>query len=211
MKERKILIAIGRQTGAGGRSIGKALAEKLGISYYDKELLDRAAKESGFAPEILERHDEKPTHSFLYSLIMDSHGLGIPAGYGTLPLDHQIFLAEFSTIKKIAAEESCVIVGRCADYALEGDPDLLTVFLYAEEDDKIHHMMEESGMSETKTREMIMKKDHMRANYYNYFSNKKWGNSNTYDLCINTTTFGYDGAVEIILKALEKRKPKTSV
>lgn len=206
MEERKILITIGRQTGAGGRSIGKLVAEKLGISYYDKELLDRAAKESGFAPEILERHDEKPTHSFLYSLIMDGHGMGIPTGYGSLPLDHQIFLAEFNTIKKIAEEESCVIVGRCADYALEENPDVMTVFLYAEEEDKIARMMQESGMSETKTRELIMKKDHMRANYYNYFSSKKWGNSNTYDLCINTSTFGYEGSAEIIINALNRRK-----
>ncbi len=206
MGERKILITIGRQTGAGGRSVGRALAERLGISYYDKELLDRAAKESGFAPEVIERHDEKPTHSFLYSLVMDGHGLGFPAGYGSVPLDHQIFLAEFNTIKKIAEEESCVIVGRCADYALEENPDLLTVFLYADEDDKIACMMKESGLSETKTRELIMKQDHMRANYYNYFSSKKWGNSNTYDLCINTSTFGYEGTVDIIMKAIENRK-----
>ncbi|MCR5295539.1 MAG: cytidylate kinase-like family protein [Lachnospiraceae bacterium] len=208
MKNRRIIVTIGRQTGSGGRKIGRILAESLGIEFYDKELLDLAAKESGFAAEVIEKHDEKPTHSFLYSLVMDGYGLSFPAGFGELPLDHQVFLAEFNTIRKIVRESSCVIVGRCADYALEEDPDLLSVFIYAKEEDKIARIMQETGFSETKSRELIMKKDRMRSNYYNYFSSKKWGASNTYHLCLNSSVFGIEGTAEMIRKALEVRAAK---
>ena len=112
----KIVITIGRQFGSGGREIGKLIAEKLGINFYDKELISIAAKQSGLCEQIFETHDEKPTSSFLYSLVMDTYSLGYTnSAYMDMPINHKIFLAQFDTIKKIANEESCVIVGRCAD------------------------------------------------------------------------------------------------
>ena len=124
------IITIGRQLGSGGREIGQMLAKDLGIKYYDKELLTAAAKESGMAQELFENHDEKPTNSFLYSLVMDTYSLGYSSGtFNEMPLNHKIFLAQFDTIKKIADKEPCVIVGRCADYALADYPNCVKVFL----------------------------------------------------------------------------------
>ena len=111
-----LIITIGRECGSGGRHIGKKLAEELGIKCYDKELIDVAVKKSGLCKEIFETHDEKPTSSFLYSLVMDTYSLGYASSaYMDMPLNHKVFLAQFDTIKQIASEESCVIIGRCAD------------------------------------------------------------------------------------------------
>ena len=116
-----LVITIGRQCGSGGKMIGQKIAEKLGVKCYDRELLTKAAKESGLCEELFETHDEKPTSSFLYSLVMDTYSLGYTtSAYMDMPINHKIFLAQFDTIKKLANEESCVIVGRCADYALAG-------------------------------------------------------------------------------------------
>lgn len=114
-----LIITIGRQCGSGGKMIGELLAEKMGVKCYDKELLSMAAKHSGLCEELFEKHDERPTSSFLYSLVMDSYSMGYTAsGYSDMPINHKIFLAQFDTIKKLAEEASCVMVGRCADYAL---------------------------------------------------------------------------------------------
>ena len=119
------IITIARQYGSGGHDIGKKLAEELKIPFYDKELLERAAKDSGFCQEIFENYDEKPTNSFLYSLVMDTYSMGYStAAFAEMPLNHKIFLAQFNAIKDIAKEGPCVIVGRCADYALADFPNV---------------------------------------------------------------------------------------
>ena len=116
------IITIGRQYGSAGREIGSLVAKECNIPYYDKELLTRAAKESGFCEEMLELHDERPTSSFLYNLVMDTYSFGYNASsFGEMPISHKIFLAQFDTIKKIASEGPCVIVGRCADYVLRNE------------------------------------------------------------------------------------------
>ena len=113
------IITIGRQFGSGGREIGEKLAKHYGIKYYDKELLTRTAKESGFCEEMMHNHDERPTNSFLYNLVMDTYSFGYnSSAFVDMPISHKVFLAQFDTIKKIASEGPCVIVGRCADYAL---------------------------------------------------------------------------------------------
>lgn len=116
----KTIITIGRQYGSAGHSIGKILADGLGIKYYDKELLERAAKDSGLCQELFENHDEKPTNSFLYSLVMDSYSFGYGSTMMDMPLNQKVFLAQFDAIKKISQDGPCVIVGRCADYAQIG-------------------------------------------------------------------------------------------
>lgn len=113
------IITIGRQFGSGGREIGKKVAEHFGIKFYDKDLLTRAAKESGFCEEMIQSHDERPTNSFLYNLVMDTYSFGYnSSSFVDMPISHKVFLAQFDTIKKIASEGPCVIVGRCADYAV---------------------------------------------------------------------------------------------
>ncbi len=199
------IYTIGREFGSGGLEVGKRLAERLGVKLYDKELLQHAAKDSGFCEEIFENHDEKPTSSFLYSLVMDTYSVN---GYQTasfldMPLNHKVFLAQFETIKKIADRESCVIVGRCADYALADYPDSINIFIKANTEFRIRNISRRANLTENKARDMMNKNDKQRASYYNYYTSKKWGDSRSYDLCLDSGILGVDGCVEMILKFRE--------
>jgi len=192
---------IGREFGSLGLLIGQKLAERLGIKCYDKELLQQAAKESGFCEEIFENHDEKPSNSFLYSLVMDTYSAGnyAAAPFLDMPLNHKVFLAQFDTIKNIAEKESCVIVGRCADYALANHPDCINIFVRAEMEDRIKLISKRMDVTENKAKELIQKNDKQRASYYNYYTSKKWGDTSSYDLTINTSKISVDHAVDLIL------------
>lgn len=202
-----LIITIGRECGSGGRHIGKKLAEELGVKCYDKELIDVAVKKSGLCKEIFETHDEKPTSSFLYSLVMDTYSLGYAnSAYMDMPLNHKVFLAQFDTIKQIASEESCIIIGRCADYALADFPNVVSVFITADEDVKIKTLMERHDMSETQAKSFMVKTDKKRASYYNYYSSKRWGDSKSYDLCINSSKVGMDGVIRIIKAFAEEKQ-----
>ena len=166
----------------------------------------QAAKDSGFCEEIFENHDEKPTNSFLYSLVMDTYSGGnySSAPFLDMPLNHKVFLAQFDTIKKIAERESCVIVGRCADYALASNPDCLNVFIHADIEDRIKTVSKRNDVTENKAKDLIQKKDKQRASYYNYYSCKKWGDSRSYDLTLNTSKITPEQCVDIILAYREK-------
>ena len=195
-----LIITIGRQSGSGGKEIGQKAAEKLGIKCYDKELLALAAKDSGLCEELFETHDEKPTKSFLYSLVMDSYSFGYTSsGYMDMPINHKIFLAQFEAIKALADRESCVMVGRCADYALEDYPNRVSVFVTGNDETKVRRLAERNNVSEAKAKEIMMKTDKERSSYYNYYSSKKWGDVRSYDLCINSSVLGIDGTVDMIL------------
>lgn len=204
-----LIITIGRECGSGGRTIAKMLADRLGVNCYDKELLLLASENSGLCQEILEHHDERPTNSFLYSLVMDTYSMGHTASnYMEMPLNQKAFLAQFDTIKKLADRESCVIVGRCADYALENRSNVFSVFFTADYADKVDYVSEHYQIADNKLKDFITKTDKKRASYYNYYTNKKWGAASSYDLCINTSTTGFEGAVELILEMIEKKKIK---
>ena len=200
------IITIGRQFGSGGREIGEKLALKLGIPFCDKDLLKRAAKESGLCEEIFENFDEKPSSSFLYSLVMDPYSLGYSNNGYDLPLNHKVFLAAFDTIKKIADEGSCVIVGRCADYALQDYDNVLNVFVHAPLEDRIKRISAKYELSESKAKDMIYKKDKQRASYYNYYSSSKWADIKNYDLTINSSHLGIDQTVEVIAAIAQRNK-----
>ena len=206
LKERRdfmngnLVITIGRQCGSGGREIGQMLAQKMGVKCYDKELLTEAAKHSGLCEELFESHDEKPTSSFLYSLVMDTYSFGYTnSAYMDMPINHKIFLAQFDAIKKLAEQESCVIVGRCADYALADYPNTVSVFINAIDGDRIAHLKEHYQVDDVKAKDIMVKTDKKRASYYNYYSSKKWNDTRSYDLCINRSAVGQEGAVEMIL------------
>ena len=202
-----LVITIGRDCGSAGRLIGQKLAADLGVKCYDKELLTLAAKNSGLCEELFKTHDEKPTSSFLYSLVMDTYSLGYnTSAYMDMPINHKIFLAQFDTIKKLAEEESCVIVGRCADYALADYPNTVSVFICGDEEDKIHHLMERHNVDEAKAKDIMIKTDKRRASYYNYYSSKRWGSCKSYDMCISSSAVGYDGAVDIIKEFAKKKQ-----
>ena len=199
------IITIGRQFGSGGREIGQKLAENFGIKYYDKELLSRAAKESGFCEDMIQNHDERPTNSFLYNLVMDTYSFGYNSSFVDMPISHKVFLAQFDTIKKIASEGPCVIVGRCADYALQDYQNCLNIFIHSDEKFKVKYIMNrfDDITTEQKAIDMMNKKDKQRQSYYNYYTSKKWGRADNYDLSINSSILGIDGTVKLITQFVE--------
>lgn len=207
-----MIITIGRQFGSWGLEIGKRIAEDYGVKLYDKEMLKVAAKESGMSEELFKTHDEKPTNSFLYSLVMDTYSLGYSSGtFVDMPINHKVFLAQFDAIKKIADEGPCVIVGRCADYALEEYDNVVNVFIYADMDARIRKVVEyrekefHEKISDAKAKDMIIKEDKRRASYYNYYTNKEWGDAKGYDLCINSGKLGVEGTVKAIKEYVKIR------
>ena len=204
----KTIITIGRQCGSGGHQIGKILARDFNIPYYDRNILEKASKESGICKEIFEANDENAANStsLLYSLVMDAH-----SGYSTsllseMPLNQKVFLSQFEAVKKAAEEGPAVFVGRCADYALELDENCLSVFLYANIETRIRRVSKLYDLTNSKAREKIIKIDKSRASYYNHYTSKKWGSIDSYDLSINTGLFGIDGTVELIKKAIERKE-----
>ncbi|NLL76744.1 MAG: cytidylate kinase-like family protein [Clostridiales bacterium] len=195
------IITIARQFGSGGREIGEQVAKHFNIPCYDKELLTRAAKESGFCEEMIQTHDERPTNSFLYNLVMDTYSFGYNASsFVDMPISHKVFLAQFNTIKKIADEGPCIIVGRCADYALNDYKNCVHLFIYGDEETKIKRIMNKYDLPEAKAKDMMSKKDKQRQSYYNYYSSKRWGLAESYDLCINSSVLGIEGTANLIIQ-----------
>ncbi len=195
----KTIITIGRQFGSGGKEIGETLAKELGIPFYDRELLTRAAKESGFCEEMIQNHDERPTNSFLYNLVMDTYSFGYnSAAMVDMPISQKVFLAQFDAIRKIADEGPCVIVGRCADYALSEYDNCLNIFIHGNQKCKIERIMRKYELNDQKAKEMMIKKDKQRQSYYNYYSSKKWGRADSYDLTVNSSVLGIEGSVKLI-------------
>lgn len=201
------IITIGREFGSGGHEVGRLLAEDLHIPYYDKELLERAAKESGLCREIFENQDEKPTNSFLYSLVMDTYTFGYTSNVmGDMPLNQKVFLAQFDSIKKIAEEGPCVIIGRCADYALEENPNMLSVFIHADLEKRVQRISTIYDLTDNKARDRIRKNDKSRSSYYNYYTSKEWGAVDSYNLSLDSGIFGIDGCVYMIKAAIERKE-----
>lgn len=194
------IITIGRQYGSGGREIGMKLAEAYGIKCYDRDLLQLAAKESGLCEDIFNHYDEKPTNSFLYSLVMDTYLVGgySSASFLDMPINHKVFLAQFETIKNIANKGPCVIVGRCADYALAEYKNCASIFIHADIHWRIKRISQLLNVSEDKAKEIIHKTDKRRSSYYNYYSNKKWGEAKGYKLSIDSSVVGIDDTVQLI-------------
>lgn len=202
------IITIGRQFGSNGREIGHRLAQKLNIPFYDKEIINEAAKNSGLSEEVLKSLDEKPTKSFLYSLVMDPYSFGFSnPGYQT-NLTQQAFQATYDTVKKLAAEGSGVFVGRCADYALRHNPDLIKVFIYAPIEERIRTISERFDLEEDKARTQINKEDKARASYYNYYTSKRWGDINSYDIFINSSLVDIDTTVDNLINLISQIKEK---
>ena len=194
------IYTIGRELGSGGYTVAKLLAERLGIKLYDKELLAQAAKDSGFCEEIFENHDERPTNSFLYSLVMDTYTGGnySAAPFLDMPINHKVFLAQFDTIKKIASEESCVIVGRCADYILEDIPNHLNVFVYAPEEARLKNCVENLQMDPQTAKKMMRDVDAARNRYHKAYIPGWQSVFDHKDLMIDSSRFGIDGTAKIL-------------
>ena len=202
--EKKKVITISREYGSGGRLIGKRLAEKLGIPYYDRDTInERISQESGYDKEMFAGQEMKAKNSFLYSLA-SAMGTG-EAGPESLSLNERLFLAQFDTIRKIAEEGSCVIVGRCADYILRGLPYATNIFIYAEEADKIKRAVEEYGDPPDQVRKIMKSADKARANYYAYHTGRKWGDHVNFNLSLDSGYLELEDAVDLIIAYTEKQ------
>ncbi len=191
------VITIGREYGSGGRTIGKLVAEKLGIPYYDRELVDQAAKGSGLAVEAIEENDQIVTRSFLYDLaIGTSYGYvnstGVP-----LDLNTQVFLAQREAILQFS-QSPCVIVGRCADYILRDREDVLRVFIYASKKARLERIVKEYGEDPAKAEKLLAQSDKRRARHYEEFTDSIWGARRNYDILLNSGAYGVEKTAEII-------------
>lgn len=202
----KSVITIGREFGSGGREIGKRLAEQYGIPFYDKELLEQAAKDSGICEELIVRHDESVTNSILFSLVMGTYPLASDGRINPeIPLNQRIFLAQFDTIRKLG-KQPCVIVGRCADYVLSDCEKRVSVFITGNLYEKKRRIGERYDIEKTKLEDFIKKTDKRRANYYEYYTDNKWGAASNYHLTINSSVVGIEGAVKLITDFVELKE-----
>ena len=187
-----IVITISREYGSGGRLIAKQLSEELGITFYDKQLIAEVAKKTGFSENFIrDTEHQRPTNSFLFDLYTTVATPSVP---------DQVFIAQAKVIKEAAAKESCVIVGRCADYILRDEPNVLRVFVHAPLDQRIRRAREEYGAEEENLESYVIRQDKARASYHNYFAAGRWGQSREYDLCVNSR-IGIDASVQVIQAA----------
>ncbi|WP_418751010.1 AAA family ATPase [Frisingicoccus sp.] len=203
------IITIGREYGSGGLEIGQKLAEKLGIKCYDKELINLVAEKKGFKKEILEKADEKRGSSF----IEPSGGFFPGKPSKTLPafgafgktINDKVFLMESSVIHSLAREESCVIIGRCADVLLKDRDNVLTVFIQAPKDARIKRLAEQFQLSEEMAEKEVRRIDKIRSSYYQFYTDRKWGGRDNFDLVINSAALGIDNTVNLIKTAAEHK------
>lgn len=189
-----MIITIGRQYGSGGREIGEKLAKRMNVPYYDKELLTEAARESGLSEELFLQSDEKPTNSLLYALAMGNSYANRP------PLNHTIFMAQFETIKKIAQNGPCVIVGRCADYSLRHMKNMVSVFVHASMEYRMERAINQYHVPEKQVKGVLARTDKQRASYYNFYTDQNWSDVRNYDLALDSSKIGVEGAVDVILE-----------
>ncbi len=200
----KIIVNICRECGSQGHSIGKKLAEKLGINFYDRLSIENEAKKSGVNQELFRAVDKQQTNSFLYSLAMSvySYGDKISAA-GTVSMSDRLYLVQNDIIKKFA-ENSCVIVGRCSNYILRKEK-CVNVFVYADLEKRTEHIMKLENLKEDKAKDYITKIDKKRASYYNYYTSEKWGSKAYNDMLIDSTNLGVDGCIAVIEKLIKEK------
>ncbi|MGI6029486.1 MAG: AAA family ATPase [Candidatus Heteroscillospira sp.] len=199
-----IIITISREYGCGAREVGEKLAKRLGIPYYDKHLVEMAAQRSGLTPEFIEKTEQRNTGGVFYGgTAMNSMG-GVMNG-GTSLAD-QVYLAQFGTIREIAAKGSCVIVGRCADAILKDDYKCLNIFLHADMEKRVERAVKVYGVDPDKAERVVRDTDKARAKHYKYYSDRKWGEADNYDITMNISSFSIDGAVDILADSIRAMK-----
>ena len=198
-----IIITIGRQLGSGGQVIGKKIAEELNINFYDTELLKIAAKESGLSEDFFTKIDEKKELNLIESLFL-KFSLNIQdLNNDSVLSNDKLFTIQSEIIQKIADEQSCVFVGRCADYILRDYKNKNSFFITANLEDRIKTISTQRNISEKEAAIVIEKSDKMRAAYYNYYTNKHWGHASSYDFCLNSSILGVSKTIDIILSILK--------
>ncbi|MBQ8689707.1 MAG: cytidylate kinase-like family protein [Clostridia bacterium] len=203
---KKIIITIARQYGSGGREIGEKISQALNIPMYDKEIITDAASKGDMSPEILKTADESAANSLLYTLAMGSNIAGATMHFGyKMPINDKLFILQSELIKEYADKSSCVIIGRCADYVLRDRKDVLRIFVYGDLESRKARISERyPDIKSSQIVDTINKTDKRRSSYYNFYTGNKWGKFDNYDMAINSSTLGIDGAVDVIVSAAKR-------
>ena len=195
--KKQLIITVGREFGSAGHFIAQMLSERLGIALYDKKLLEGTVISSGYSREILEKYDEKPVNPFISRRI----------GNYTNSIEENVAEKIFEFIRTKADEgESFIVVGRCGEYVLRDNPNMMSIFILGDMDEKVKRIMSVRELSENKARDLIKKKDKRRKMYHNYYSDIKWGDSRGYDLCVNSSTLGIEKTVDVLMDYINKFK-----
>ena len=195
---KKLTVAISREYGSGGRHIGELLANDLGIPFYDKQIIQMASEKSGLSAGFIERSDESIPNTFLHNLKYSGYTNYDSISFYDAPVTDKVFLAQSAAIKEIASQGSCVVVGRCADYILRDDPSLVSIFIRSNIEDRIRRAVDLYGLPPQNAAEKIRKIDKNRTNYYKYYTSRQWGSIDHFDLVVNSSFTGIDGAVAVI-------------
>jgi len=202
----KFIITISREFGSGGRYVGEMLAKELGVPFYDRDIITMVAEKSGLSASFIEKSDESIPNTFLHNLKYSAYSSVDTMAFVEMPvITDKVFLAQSSVIKEIASQGSCVIVGRCADYILRDEPDLVKVFIRASMEDKVKRAIKFHGLSPEKAPERVKKIDKSRTNYYKYYTHRPWGSFDNFDLGINTSFTGVTSAVTIIATMIREK------
>lgn len=197
-------ITIGRQYGSGGRLIGKELATRLGIPFYDKELIELASQKSGISKDYIESLDEKGTANFFHSLMMNATPMGaIMPNYFNITTNDQLFFLQSDIIKELAKKGNCIFVGRCADYILENS-NVMNIFIHAPLDYRVQEITKRYELTESEAMDSVKKIDKKRKSYYNHYTSNQWGNVENYDLAIDSSKFDKDTIIDLIVKGFSK-------
>ena len=201
----KFVISIGRQLGSGGKEIAEKLAERLHIPIYDKKLLEVAAKESGLDTTAFENADEKESNS-MFGNLFSIHGSlsGFLSGGSCMECD-QLFLIQSEAIREIAEKEACIIIGRCAEYVLRDNPNMISIFITADSEERIKRIAKKEMISEEKAKELIEKGDKKRRAYHDYYATTHWGEAQSYHLCVNSSLMGIDNTVDFLHSFIKAR------
>lgn len=201
---KKTIITISRQFGSGGRTVGRLIAEKLGIPFYDKELVEQIAVDSGFAPKFVEEHGEHSPGKSILSYAFAAGGVpGVMNGLSTADF---LWSIQCNAILQLAEKGPCVIVGRNADYILKDREDVLNIFVRADMDYRADRIVRLYGESEKSPVARLQEKDKRRSVNYQHYTGRTWGASENYDLCLNTATIGIEEAAEIVVSVVKNSK-----
>lgn len=197
----KTVITIARSYGSGGKTLGKLLAEKMGINCYDREIIRMASDSSGINEELFGRVDEKLKKSPLFGIVRSNPYKGdgvIPPESSNFVSDDNLFNYQAQVIKELAEKESCVIIGRCADYVLKDNPNVIRLYLYAPLEDCVKRVMAQNSITEKETIKKIETIDKYRSDYYKYYTGKEWNDARNYDFCLNTTSMSYEKLIQVV-------------
>jgi cytidylate kinase len=201
----KYFITIGRQFGSKGHAIGKLLAKKLGIAFYDKELISIASKKSGLGKEFFEKADEKSTHSLLGGLLGLRNSMFNETYLNNYLCNETLFKIQSEVIRDISKKQSAVFIGRCSDYILKDKLNCINIFIYADLDDRIKNIANNYQLSDKDSRSLIQETDKSRMAYYDYYTSKEWGKAASYHFCINSSLLGLENTINIIHQVIVQK------